>query len=150
VQSVVNLQANGAVVATPTPFPGFNGEVRRATADFDKDGTADVVWSAGPGAGPAVLVVSGATGPTLASLFAFGPGFAGGVFAAAGEGNGAGTPDLVVGAGAGAGPNVEVIDGTKLTQTQGNGQISNSALLTSFFAFSPVFAGGVTVAAGDV
>jgi hypothetical protein len=45
---------------------------------------------------------------------------------------------------------VVVIDGTKLGQLQSNGQIANTAVLTSFFAFNSAFTGGVFVAAGDV
>src|SRR5262249_30449593 len=63
--------------------------------------------------------------------------------------NGDGHPDLIVGAGAGAGgPQVEVIDGTKLTQVQASGQISG-ALLASFTAYAG-FAGAVRVDAVDV
>jgi hypothetical protein len=44
---------------------------------------------------------------------------------------------------------VIVIDATKLTQTDGTGQIAAGSLLASFFAFAPGFKGGVFVAAGD-
>src|SRR5262249_44818460 len=58
--------------------------------------------------------------------------------------------DIIVGSGAGTTPHVVVIDGTKLGQVQANGQIANSALRTSFFAFAPGFKGGVRVAADDL
>jgi hypothetical protein len=150
VQAIVNLQANGQTVALANPFPRFAGEVRRATGDFNGDGVSDIVWAAGPGGGPEVKVIDGATGAVLADFFAFAPGFSGGVFVAVGDVNGDGRLDIIVGAGAGGGPEVKVIDGTKLTQTQANGEIASSALLADFYAFAPSFTGGVTVAAGDV
>jgi hypothetical protein len=45
---------------------------------------------------------------------------------------------------------VKVIDGTKLNQVQADGQIADTALLASFFAFSHAFRGGVRVAADDL
>ena len=83
-------------------------------------------------------VFDGATGAELRSFFAFNPAFRGGVSVAAGDLNGNGTADIVVGAGAGGGPNVKVYEGGSM------------AVIRDFFAFSPTFTGGVTVAAGDV
>ena len=48
----------------------------------------------------------------------------------------------------GAGPHVKIIDGMKLDQVSADGQIADSALLTSFFAFDPKFKGGVFLAVG--
>src|SRR5204862_3041 len=56
----------------------------------------------------------------------------------------------IVGAGAGGVPYVKVIDGTKISQVQADGQIATSALLGGFLAFDPTFSGGVSVASGDV
>jgi hypothetical protein len=58
--------------------------------------------------------------------------------------------EIITGAGASGGPHVKVIDGTKLGQLQANGEIADSALLASFYAYSPSFQGGVRVAAADV
>ena len=41
------------------PYPGFIGEARVATADFNGDGIADIVTAAGPGGGPHVRVFDG-------------------------------------------------------------------------------------------
>src|SRR5207244_8645259 len=64
--------------------------------------------------------------------------FRGGVYVAAGDVNGDGFADLITGAGATGGPHVKVFDGL------------TGAVIYSFFAYDPLFRGGVTVAAGDV
>ncbi len=69
----------------------------------------------------------------LGSFMAFGTGFTGRVFGAAGDVNGDGKADIICGAGAGGGPNVRVFSG------------SNNALQKGFFAFDPDFLGGVFV-----
>jgi len=68
----------------------------------------------------------------------YSPGFQGGVRVAVGDVNGDGVADIITGPGPGAAPHVKVFDGT------------NNQLIHSFFAYSPSFAGGVFVAAGDI
>jgi hypothetical protein len=96
---------------------------------------------------PHVKVLNGTT--EVASFFAFDPAFQGGVRVAIGDVNGDGVLDYIAGAGPGAGPHVKVIDGTKASQVLSNGQIADSALLASFFAFDPNVSSGVFVTAGD-
>src|SRR5262249_1237503 len=133
------------------PFDQFSGGVRVAVGDVNGDGIPDILTGAGAGApGGHVKLFSGQDGTPLASFYAFGPGFTGGVSVALADVNGDGHADLVVGAGPGAGPHVKVIDGTKLSQVQADGQIADSAVLASFSAFGPGFQGGVNVAAGDL
>ena len=95
--------------------------------------------AAGTGAGvPAtVQVFDPFTGTLLRTLTPF-PGFAGGVAVAVGDVNRDSVPDVIVGAQAGAAPHVKAFDG------------ATGSELYSFYAFDPGFAGGVSVAAGDV
>jgi hypothetical protein len=108
-----------------------------------------VAIGADAGGGPQVVVYNSATNAVVSVFFAFTPTFTGGVRVAVDDINGDGVPDIICAAGPGGGPEVEVIDGTKLSQMQSNGQIANSALLATFNAFNaPTFTGGVFVAAG--
>jgi len=122
--------------------PSFRGGVRVASGDVNGDGTPDLITAAGPTGGPHVQVFNGLLpqpllGP-VTSFFAYDPGFAGGVWVAAGDVNGDKKADIITGADAGGGPHVKVFDA------------STGKVLLSFFAYSPGFVGGVRVAAGDV
>jgi hypothetical protein len=96
-----------------------------------------VITGAGAGGGPHVKVYRGRDLALLASFFAYDPGFAGGVYVAAGDLTGDGRADLVTGAGLGGGPHLKVFDGATL------------ALLASSYAFEAAFAGGVRVGVTD-
>jgi hypothetical protein len=117
---------------------GFTGGVRVATGDVDDDGFADIITGAGPGGGGHIKVFSGATGAELRSFFAYGQSYGGGVYVGGGDVDGDGFDDIVTGAGAGGGPHVKVFSG------------ADGSELRSFFAYTPSFAGGVRVAAGDL
>jgi CSLREA domain-containing protein len=148
--TVVNLQANGHTVSSLSPIPGFTGPITRAVGDLNGDGIADTVWAVASRGGPRVRIIAGGSGAVLADFFAFAPSFTGGVNVAVADVNRDGKLDVIVGAGTGGGPEVKVIDGAKLTQIQANGEIATSALLGDFFAYAPVFTGGVSVAAADI
>lgn len=118
---------------------GYTGGVRVATGDVNGDGYADIVTGTGEGVAAHVKVFSGRDGALLRSVVAFNPTFSGGVYVAAGDVNGDGRADVVVGAGGGSGgPRVKVFDGL------------TGAAVRDFQAFEASFTGGVRVAAGDV
>jgi hypothetical protein len=135
---VFDGRTNAEVMSFFAYATGFGGGVYVAAGDVDGDGRADIITGAGEGAPGHVKVFSGSTGEELASFFAYGPEFLGGVRVAAGDVNGDGLADIITGAGPGAGPHVKVFDGR--TQAEVN----------SFLAYDAGFAGGVFVAAGDV
>jgi virginiamycin B lyase len=154
--------ATGTLIASFFAFaPTFTGGVQVAVADINGDGVPDIICAAGAGGGPQVVVIDGsqlsqvqsngqiAASAELASFYAFAPTFLGGVNLAAAV-TPSGKPEIVVGAGAGGGPQVQVIDATKLKQVQSDGELVSSAILASFYAFAPTFAGGARVALGDV
>jgi hypothetical protein len=117
---------------------GFTGGVRVATGDVTGDGRADIITGAGPGGAAHVKVFDGATGAEVRSFLAYGSGFTGGVYVAAGDVNGDGIADIVTGAGAGGPPHVKVFDG------------ATGSEIGSFLAYPAEFTGGVSVAVGDV
>ena len=120
----------------------YLGGVRVALGDINGDGTPDVITAPEAGAPSNVRVFNGIDGQPLpgplGSFLAFDPGFLGGLYLAAGDVNGDGKSDIIVGADAGAGPNVVIFDG------------ATGQPFRSFFAYDPAFLGGVRVAAGDV
>ena len=121
---------------------GFLGGVRVAVGDVTGDGTDDVIVAAGTGGGPRVAVFDGRTGLRIADFFTFEPDFRGGLHVAAADTDGDGRAEVVVGAGStptfSGGPRVTAINPLTLTRT------------ADFFAFDPLFRGGVRVAAADL
>ncbi len=127
---------SGAELNSFFPYtPSFQGGVRVAVGDIDGDGVRDIIAGAGPGGNGHVTAFHAVTGAPLSSFFAFGPTFTGGVHVAAGDINGDGRADIIVGAEGSS--HVKVFSG------------ATGAELQSFFAF-PGFSGGVRVAAGDI
>jgi Putative Ig domain/Bacterial Ig domain/FG-GAP-like repeat/FG-GAP repeat len=117
--------------------PIFAGGIFVAAGDVNGDGRADIITGAGAGGGPHVKVFSGADLSVLASFFAYSPLHLGGVFVAAGDVNGDGRADIITGAGPGGGPHVRAFSGADFSE------------LASFYAYNPIFAGGVSVASVD-
>jgi hypothetical protein len=140
VSSTVNLidQNIGKQISSVIPFPGFSGELRIAMADMNQDGKTEMIIAAGPGGGPAIMVMDSETGTVLQTFFAFDPAFNGGIFVTIADFNSDGIMDIVVGAGSGGGPHIKIFDGSTLN------------VLRSFFAYQENFNGGVSVAATDI
>jgi len=118
--------------------PSFLGGVRVAAGDVNGDGFADIITGAGAAGSGHVKVFDGATNGEIRSFFAYGGGYTGGIFVAAGDVNNDGKDDIITGVDAGAQSHVKVFDAVTGTE------------LRSFFAYGPSFTGGVRVAAGDV
>jgi hypothetical protein len=119
---------------TMTAYPGATGGVWVAAGDVTGDGFADVVTGAGAGAGPQVRVFDGRTGGLSVYLYAYEPGFTGGVRVAVGDVTGDGRADIMTGPGPGRAPEVRVFEGP------------TAAFLSNVVAYAPSFAGGVFVA----
>jgi hypothetical protein len=131
--------------------PGFRGGLRVALGDVNHDGFADLVVVPGPGGGPRVATYDGRSlrpGVTPVRLwndfFAFEAGSRVGAFVAAGDLDGDGFAEVVVGAEAGGGPRVSVFDGRGLAET------GQPVVVANFFSGPATGRGGVRVAARDV
>jgi RHS repeat-associated protein len=119
--------------------PGSTDAVFVAVGDVTGDGKPDIITGTDGGtAAPEVRVFSGTSGSLVATIGLDKSAFAGGVRVAAGDVNGDGRADIIVGAGPGSRPRVAVFDG------------GNRAELYNFFCYDYAFGGGVYVAAGDL
>jgi len=136
---VTVLNADGTVRFNLVAYDSaFRGGVNVATGDVTGDGVDDIITGAGVGGAPHVKVFDGMTGAEVASFYAYSFAFRGGVSVGAADLGADGVADIVAGAGAGGAPHVKAFRFAGLVET------------ASFFAFDPVFRGGVNVATGDV
>ncbi len=101
-----------------------------------------LVTGAETGNPPEVRVLDAETLDERLTIEAYDPRFTGGVRVATGDINNDGTLDIVTAAGPGGGPHVRVFDSVTGEQLPGP--------LGSFYAYNPVWTGGVYVAVGDV
>jgi hypothetical protein len=135
---------SGVTGATLRSFLAYAAPFRRgvfvAAGDVNRDGFSDIITGAGAGGLPHVKVFDGRTGATLQSflaVFDVNPATfrTSGVRVGAGDFNGDGRDDLLLGAGPGQRPRLQALDALSL------------ATLDDFFAYHPTFRGGVFVAA---
>jgi hypothetical protein len=129
------LDDQGASLLTLHPFAGAGSDgAYVAAADVDGDGRSDIVVGAGPGGEPRVKVYD-AMGKQLASFLAFDPAYHGGVRVAAGDVDGDGKAEIVVGTGPGDPAAVRVFS-------------ASGALRETIVPWDPFFTGGVFPAVG--
>src|SRR5581483_3939682 len=129
-----------------SPFPGFAGDVRTATGDFDGDGVKDTVLVTGPGVKTVMTVVSGKDGSTLLpATDPFGDAnFTFGGFVTAGDLDGDGRAEWVVTPELRGGPRVIVF---RLNPSSPTGY----DLVANFFGIQDdSFRDGARAALGDV
>ena len=138
----------GGLIGTPFyAYPvGFTGGVRVASGDIDGDGFDDIIAGAGPGGGPDVHVISGKdfsatnTRTVLLRRYAFDVNFAGGMNVAAGDVDGDGTAEVIVGQGSG---------GTTVRVFKFNGTVPGVQFGKDVAPYPVGFTGGIFVGAVD-
>ncbi len=146
----IDLDSNVSAIPRATAIGLIGGgtfEVRSIAAVVPNN--IEVIGS-DAGVAASVKVIDAATGFLIGNFGVFGASFKGGVRVAAGDVNGDGITDVIVGQGTGTQPRILVVDGTKLNFVLASEQIDASALLASFLAYDSRSAKGVFVAAGDV
>jgi fibronectin-binding autotransporter adhesin len=130
---------NGDLVLNFRAYPKrMTSGVRIATGDVNGDGAADVITAPGSKGRALVEVFSGIDGHRLRRFRAFVGNFHAGIYVAAGDVDGDGKADIVVGAGEGGRPIVRVFSG------------ATGARIGQFFARRESEHVGVRVAAGDM
>lgn len=121
----------------PAFTPTFTGGVRVATGDVNGDGIPDILAASGPGKTIEVKVFSGADNSVLYDLTPFAADTTG-AFVAAGDINGDGHADIILGSDQSASPEVRILSGL------------DGSTLSSFPVFGGRFTGGVRVASADL
>jgi hypothetical protein len=133
------LNSNGSPISVPGSGGSFGPDSRIPSSP---------IFAVGPGSSPTSYSTprihvydSSGTNPTtpIADILVFSPEFTGGVVTAIGDVNHDGFADVIAGAGQGGGPHIKVYSGADFT-----------TVLYGFYAFSPSFLGGVTIASADI
>lgn len=137
-KTFVRLYSENGLISQFAPFgTSYRGGISFAYTDLDQDGQKELVI--GQQTGGSRVLVTDVRGRKIVGPFStFHPSFTGGVHVAAGDIDGDGFSELIVGAGNGGGPHVRIFNHEGVLIHPG------------FFAYRPEFRGGVHVAAGDL
>ena len=131
--------------------PDFRGGVRVSLGDLNRDGTPDLVVSAGYGGGPRIAgydgrsLAAGAPTRLFPDFFGFESTLRNGAFVAAGDETGDGAADIILGGGPDGAPRVRVLDGAAAVAGAAGGP--DAWEVSSFFAGDPADRSGVRVGA---
>jgi FG-GAP-like repeat/FG-GAP repeat len=137
----------GDVLDSLNPFAANWAVPQVAVGDVNGDGRADVIVLAQSNAGTEVKEFDVASGKQLASFFVLEPGVVPGASLAAGDLNGDGKAELVLGGGSTAAPISPFTNGPDQRVAVYK---SDGTLVGSFAAYPGLFQGGVRVAFGDL
>lgn len=151
------LELDGSIRFTITPFSGYTGEVRVAAGDVNGDGVGDIIATPGSGFADVFRVFDGRTGVQLSSQYIFNPAseaalyaYDGGYTVAAGDVNGDGRADVIVG-NAQALPTVTGLNPSGYNIVRVFDALTGAQIGNQFTPYSDAgFKGGVRVAAADV
>lgn len=114
----------------------FSGGIWLAAGDLDGNGVDEIIT--GPGAGkPPIVKVLDATGKVLRAMTVYDKKFLGGVTVAAGDLDGNGVDNILVGNGPGKNPIVKILDGV-------------GKVIKQFKVYTTSYLGGIDVTAGHL
>jgi len=119
------------------PYDQFSGGAEIAAANFDGDPELEVLIGPGPGGGPRLIILDDDMETILNSFYVLDTSFRGGVNVAAGDVDGDGIDEIIIGAGPGGSPFVKAFD------------LSRN-VYASFPAYASNFRGGVKVSVGEI
>jgi parallel beta-helix repeat protein len=125
------------IMSTQPYGKGYTGGMNVAAGDVDGDGHVEIIVAPASGVGSNVLVLDGMTGGVKRTILAYTTTTKTGVTVAAGDVNGDGKMDIIVGPASGAGPLVKIFNGP------------DGKFMKSFAIQSPAY-NGVFLAAADL